>query len=163
MTLCQFNELVGPCSDKEIDRLRTRYQPYYREHRQVFIDFLRGKFSDDREFKQALLEARIKASAAGKTSAETVETLTRTSSGGFGHANERKFIKLATRILYLRMTSGSYRTRDGRIYEPWPLPCDDNPTIKPATAKHQLVEIMKPWALGYEGIRKQHTPFQDDA
>ena len=147
MTLSQFNDLVGPCSDEEIDRLRNRYRPYYREHRQVFIDLLLGKFADDQEFRQALLEKRIEASKAGKTSAKPVEAPTPKSFGGFGRTNARKFIKLATRILYLRMTGGAYRTRDGRTYEPWPLPCDQNPPITSAAANKKLVEVMKPWGV----------------
>jgi hypothetical protein len=161
MSLSEFNGLVVPCSDAEIDRLRDRYRLYYRPHRQLFTDLLRGEFQDESEFKAALLAARIRASAAGKTSNKPVVKLKRTSPASFARTNERKFIKLATRILFLRLTSGAGRSM-GRDYKPWPLPCDLNPPQEPADAKHELVKIMKRWAVGYDAIRKTHTPFQDE-
>lgn len=153
--------LLADCSEEEIDRLRNRYKRYYRWHRQVFTDLLLGKFTDEASFRQALRVARIEASAAGKTSAPPVEKLRRTTPASFGRTNDRKFIKLAVRILYLRMTAGEYHWR-GHHYEPWPLPCDDDQTMTPTDAREKLEEIFKPWAIGYDAIRKTHTPFQDD-
>jgi hypothetical protein len=162
MTLREFNDLVGPCSDKEIDRLRMRYQRYYRLHRELFVNVLRGKFSDDDEFRQATLQARIKASKAGETSAKPVEAPTPKSFGAFGRTNARKFIKLATRILYLRMTGGVGCVPGGPNLEPWPLPCDNESISSPAVAKRKLIKEMEPWSVGYEAIRKRHTPFEID-
>ena len=132
MSLAQFRELVGPCSDREIDRLRTRYKRYYREHRQVFTDLLLGKYEDDESFRRAALVAR-------KTHKGGV--LTRTSAAALARTNDRKFIKLAVRILYLRMIE------DGGITA--------------AAAKKKLIPIFERWGIGYDAIRKHHTPFQD--
>jgi hypothetical protein len=161
MTLSGFKALVGTCSSEEIRRLRQRYRTYERWHRQVFLRLLQGEFADDAQFKHALLEARRQAAAAGRTSNAPCDSGARTSAGGLGRTNERKFIKLATRILFLRMTSGAVRTRDGRIYAPWPLPCDEPLRLEPAAAKWQLVAKLKPWGVGYDAIRKYHVPFQD--
>ena len=106
MSLAEFYELISKCSPGEIDRLRSRYRRYYREHRQVFTDLLVGKFTSEDSFKEALLDARIAASISGKTSAQSVNKIRVKSYGGFARTNERKLIKLATRILYLRMTGG---------------------------------------------------------
>ena len=161
MTLGEFKALVGTCSGEEIQRLRQRYRTYERWHRQVFLDFLRGEFADEAQFKRALLVARRQAAAAGRTSNARSDGASRTSPGGFGRVNDRKFIKLATRILYLRMTSGAHRTRDGRSYAPWPLPGDEHPPLDPVVAKRRLVGKLEPWGVGYDAIRKYHVPFQD--
>jgi hypothetical protein len=161
MTLAEFYQLIGPCSQQEIDRLRDRYRRYMREHRQPFTDLLGNKFASGDAFKQALLKARVAASRAGKTSAEPVQILKRTSFGGFARTNERKFIQLATRLRYLRLTSGKYQKRNGTVYEVWPLQCDVDPPVPAATARKRLVKIMEPWDVGIEAIRR-HTQFQDE-
>jgi hypothetical protein len=162
MSLAEFYKLVSKCSPEEIDRLRNRYQRYYLEHRQPFTDLLVGKFTNEDSFREALLDARIAASLSGKTSAPSVKKISDKSYGGFARTNERKLIKLATRILYLRMTSAAFKTRDGKVYAPWPLPCDSTPPIPATEARKTLAKTLEPWGVGIEAIRR-HTRFQDDA
>lgn len=162
MSLAEFYELISKCSPGEIDRLRSRYRRYYREHRQVFTDLLVGKFTSEDSFKEALLDARIAASISGKTSAQSVNKIRVKSYGGFARTNERKLIKLATRILYLRMTGAAFKARNGKVYAPWPLPCDSTPPISAVEARIRLAKTLEPWDVGIEAIRR-NTRFQDDA
>src|SRR4051794_31636499 len=73
MCVADFKKLVVTCSEDEVDRLRTRYKRYYREHRQVFTDLLAGRYTDDESLKAALLDARKRAVAERRTSAAPVQ------------------------------------------------------------------------------------------
>ena len=166
MTVSEFNDLIGVCSDDEIQRLRDRYTRYFRWHREVFINLLTRRYTDDAAFWQAVNTARYEASESGETSAEPVPRRDGTMSGdgrtrqtmaGLGRANSRKLIKMAVRILYLRMTSGK---DENHPY--WHLPCDLTPAIEPANAKMALVPRFEKWGVGYDAIRQKHTPFQSD-
>ena len=166
MTVSEFIDLIGVCSDDEIDRLRAHYRRYFRWHREVFINLLTGRYTDDEAFWKAVNTARYEASERGETSAEPVPRRDGTMSGdgrrrqtmaGLGRANSRKLIKMAVRILYLRMTSGKDEN-----HHCWHLPCDHNPAIKPADAKKALVPKFEKWGVGYDAIRQKHTPFQSD-
>lgn len=162
MSFAEFQELVGGCTDSEISRLRSRYQRYCREHRQVFISLLRGDYKTHEEFSEAALNARAQASAAGKTSSVPSNSLAKTRRAGLARANNRKFIKLATRILYLRMTGGAGNMPGGLRYPADPLPTDMSPPLSPSQAKKQLVKVLEQWGVGYDAIRQAHTPFQLD-
>ncbi len=153
MSLADFRQLVGDCSDEEIDRLRSRYKLYYREHRQVFTDLLSGKYNDEASFRRAALEAR-KTHVGGE--------LTRTSAAGLARTNDRKFIKLAARVLYLRMTGGAGASKEHEYPPSRPLPRDSAPPMLPSAAKKRLISIFEPWAVGYDTIRQTYAPFQDE-
>jgi hypothetical protein len=67
MTFAEFRQVVGDCSEDEVDRLRTRYKRYYREHRVLFTDFLAGEYPDEKVFFDKALEERLKAIKERKT------------------------------------------------------------------------------------------------
>lgn len=169
MTFAEFQQVVGVCSPDEVTRLQARYQRYYCEHRVLFVDFLTGKYTDEKAFFDEALRLRKKATAEGKTWAERVTRADGTKSGdgtreqtdrGFRHANERKFLKLAVRIRYLRLTGGKDQRR-GRDYKLWELP-GEAPYQAPGAAMQRLEPIFARWGVSYEGIRKRHCPFQDE-
>ena len=162
MSLAEFYELVGQCTDDEIDRLRSRYRRYYRWHRQVFTDLLSGNYTSEKEFFDAALDARDEASKQGQTSASVPEGPSKTRRAGLARTNRRKLVKLATRILYLRMTAGAGNVPGGKTYAANPLPDDRDPPLTPSEAKKRLVEKMENWGVGYDAIRKEHTPFQSE-
>ena len=140
MNLSQFYALVGPCSN-EIDRLRRHYESYYKWHRQVFTDLLERKYATDEEFWQAADNARLEASQASETSAPQVTELTRQTKAAFARTNRRKLIKMAARILFLRLT--------------------EDKGEKPADAHRQIAVTLEPWGVGYHAVRK-NVKFQID-
>lgn len=160
MSIEEFFDLIGgPCDIEEIDRIKDRYRKYKRKHRQLFIDLLQGKYSTDKEFRSALLETRKEASKLGLTDAGPAKGSEPKKFGGFGRTNDRKFIKLATRVLYLRMTGGVRKKNADPVFQPWPLSCDFSQPLSPKEARQHLVKKMEKWSLGPEAIRK-NTRFQ---
>lgn len=149
MTCDDFWSVVEPVSADERGRLIRRFKRYYNEHRQLFTDFLSGKFADEDTFWDAVLDARQKA----KTADEKRQTR-----AGLASTNERKFLKLAARILYLRMTSGAGEDENGNSYGPEPLPGDT-----PIPAHHvskRIAAKLAPWfkseTAGYHAIRRKY-------
>ena len=153
MSWDDFWSVVNPEARSVLEVERQRlihcYKRYEREHRRLFADFLGGKFCDEDEFWDQTLDERDKAKGKQRT---------RQTRASFGSTNRRKFLKLAVRVIYLRMTGGVGEDEAGHVRDSWSCP-EDKP-IPLHHANKALAAAFATWfgseQKAYHAIRKTY-------